>query len=227
MYQITKLTNVEIQKFIINPLPPPIQFTDRNYNGDFGLLPTEIWDKIYDIKKDLEEKQVQDDINEIKNLKIQEYERCYHMYDYSFYEGSVEPSFKMIKSYYNEDKDSMENFIVRSGYFEDYNFDRLFRILKLKRPRQLDKTYIQNAFSEAICEMHWDIHLYRNSKDYVNMYNIIQRMKEYLICNKENSTGYKYTNFMSFNDIVLEKIELIKKKIPYNLYRNSMGYKLF
>ena len=224
MNQNNQITNAEIEKFIINPLSPPIQFTDRNYNGDFGLLPTEIWNKIYDMKKDLEEKQVQDDINEIKNLKIEEFEYCYASYENVLdKECTLQPSFKMIKSYYNFDKDSMEDFIVRSGYFEDYDFDRLFRILELKRPRQLDKTYIQNAFSEALYDIQWDINLYRNQDEYVNMYNLIQAIGNYLVCNEENFKDIRYRNYcnMYFSDIVLSKIELIKKKIPFYLWSKN------
>ena len=58
--QITKLTLDEIENFIKKPLPPPIQFTDRNYNGDFGLLPTELWNKIYDMKYELEKKELKE-----------------------------------------------------------------------------------------------------------------------------------------------------------------------
>lgn len=65
--QITKLTLDEIENFIKKPLPPPIQFTDRNYNGDFGLLPTELWNKIYDMKYELEKK-------ELKELKEKRWE---------------------------------------------------------------------------------------------------------------------------------------------------------
>jgi hypothetical protein len=52
-----KLTNEEIEHFINNPLPPPIEFADRTQNGDFGLLPIELWNKIYDIKHAMEEKE--------------------------------------------------------------------------------------------------------------------------------------------------------------------------
>jgi len=56
----TKLTIEEIKKFIKNPLPPPLQFADRTQNGDYGLLPIEIWDKIYDIKSAMETKDYHD-----------------------------------------------------------------------------------------------------------------------------------------------------------------------
>jgi hypothetical protein len=57
MNQMMNLTTEEFNYFINNPLPPPIEFADRTQNGDFGLLPIELWNKIYDIKHAMEEKE--------------------------------------------------------------------------------------------------------------------------------------------------------------------------
>ena len=130
MNQTTILTNEEIENFIINPLPPPIQFTDRNYNGDFGLLPTE---KYEHDKKNL--------LSEIKWLGE---DGVYFKYFYDLYNSKSNGRILhgLLGDYLVEYKCNDK---------EDYEkLDFVLKILEQKKPRNYNKElvmkYIKNGF---------------------------------------------------------------------------------
>ena len=135
-HQLTnKLSNEDIDYLIKNPVNAPIQFMDRYQNGDFGLLPIEIWDKIYSMKKAME-------LNDENERLIKEAEdkiiNCY----YSWREDVNEEEDHLRYSY--------DNFDVYCDYIElDEEYDDII----IKKATERASKFFNKLHEEATAKI--------------------------------------------------------------------------
>ena len=160
--QIQKLTLDEIEHFIKNPLPPPIKFTDRYYSGDFGLLPTEIWDIIYQMKYDLE-KQELNNIKEKHNENLRTTDEL-QIQKYQLRKNNINtfPEFEYIQKMYNREGNRPFDGISSFFYFmdehlleneEDDKKERFHKILCQKRPRIANKEFVRDTLQDCVISL--------------------------------------------------------------------------
>ena len=153
MSPITQLTNEEIQRFITNPLPPPIEFTDRNQNGDYGLLPIELWDKIYDIKHSMEVKEATQVKKALEECTEDLYERLYQserLVSRAVIQGQGRKflTWKYLKQSNNKEwaVNRLFKLLLRNQPFQ---YERMTHIYSLKRPRVADRDFFDNFLRRA------------------------------------------------------------------------------
>tara|TARA_R110000744_G_scaffold52006_1_gene111669 strand:+ start:63 stop:716 length:654 start_codon:yes stop_codon:yes gene_type:complete len=136
IHQLTnKLSTEDIDNLIKNPLPPPIQFMDRYQNGDFGLLPIEIWDKIYSMKKAME-------LNDENERLIKEAENkiinCY----YSWREQDLDKDEE-------ENKYSYDNFDIYCNQIELEEYDDFI----IENARERASKFFNKLYEESTAKI--------------------------------------------------------------------------
>tara|TARA_R110002072_G_scaffold236249_1_gene393885 strand:- start:209 stop:841 length:633 start_codon:yes stop_codon:yes gene_type:complete len=157
-----------MQQIQQNLLAPPIQFADRYQNGDFGLLPTEIWDIIYSMKTDIEThdtrklnwyKQMvgsnQSRIRELKFNAITLNEMGFDMLEFNVLKNTIENTGEFDK--YKVFKNLVLNLYQAEGYgIDDGVF--LLKIINQKKPRLVNRERFHNilyrCFFELSCRTH-------------------------------------------------------------------------
>ena len=206
---IHNLNQCEIERFIKNPLPPPIEFTDRTQNGDFGLLPVELWNHIYDIKHSMEKHDIviAGDKQDKQEKTIKENEILHFKWFAS------EPdllTYNSLKKLFNDSNQNEKYNIERwFGDIEIYgplgieinnltNGDKwqfLDKVIKQKRPRKNKVELFNRVFREQMTN---SIDILRRSINGEFFYND---------CEYE-----KFTLLESMKKILTKKYEFLDKK---------------
>ena len=210
---IHNLNQCEIERFIKNPLPPPIQFTDRTQNGDFGLLPVELWNHIYDIKHSMEKHDIV--IAGDKQDKQRKFIKKNQLLHFNWF--SSNPDLLTYQSFKNlfDDSNQFEQYELNSWFndIEIYGplgielndltnggkWHFLENVIKQKRPRKNKVEMFNRVFREQITD---SIEILRKSingelchLEYIT-YTLLDSMKKILTKRK-----YKGSRLINYDDI--------------------------
>ena len=181
---IHNLNQCEIERFIKNPLPPPIEFTDRTQNGDFGLLPVELWNHIYDIKHSMEKNDPNLIIQKKDNIRVAEINISMLRLDY-LNDNRHLFSFKNLREQYHREgvwegliekvEDVVDGLAPQDhGYDEVDCYQYVMKILTQKRPRKNKIQEIDIHFNQVFEEFYNDFITHRGEKLYGYRINYIE-----------------------------------------------------
>ena len=209
---------------------------NRNQNGDFGLLPIEIWNYIYEIKTELEvqdlknNRELSDKYQELSNEHL--YKKCTYMIKHII---EFKNDFTFIYDFLKSNLNDNEQTELLENAFYDNNYDtceEMKRIINLKKPRKRSIEqfcynmimYLRECINEGQITYSryprdWgclgDVNLFEYTE--LNEKQIYEIFKHRLFTKTNN---YPYQKYLEINQNKKEIDDQIDK-IHYLIYNNS------
>jgi len=197
-----------------------IQKLTREYSGDYGLLPVEIWDIIYDMKYALEKSEIDKCKKNISDCEKKDYELKYKLFSQIHGNMNKNPNFGSIKTWIIMNHIDITDLLhFNFGHREEE--ETMHKTLTQKRPRKNNIKLFEDIWAEELHNVVRKIDNYYIDNMFGHMSAWIENVFYDWFKSKDMELSKKFEPLFDKNNALFEKYD--KQKIKYENVINNIG----